>query len=250
MNWHETFAKGARAPTEIEESKALRVAEMVREALRQDARLKERNFDIVAVGSYRNNTNVRSASDADLAAVLRSAQWSELPEDGSLTREMLGFQSARYGLTDFRKDVGRALRDKFGASDVAPGKITLSLDETGGRLSADVTPYLLHRRYTGRKLSNGQWEYHEGIETRPEGEPGRSIVQWPEQHHASGVLKNKRTGRRYKRVVRILRLRGAHQTKPRMAYVLRRCDPSSAANGPRDRCRVRGGIDCARRISS
>jgi hypothetical protein len=178
---------------------------LVREAFRANAALKDRNFDVVAIGSCRNNTNVRAVSDVDLAVVLRSAIWYELPTDGSLTREMLEITDAKYTLAEFRNDVSRALRERFGARDFDPGKITLTVDESSARLGADVTPYLVYRRYTGRRLTDGSWESHAGIETRPADAPTRRIIQWPEQHYVSGVAKNDATGRRYKRVVRILK---------------------------------------------
>lgn len=177
---------------------------MVRESLREHAALKDRNFDIVAVGSYRNNTNIRSASDVDLAAVLRSAIYNDFPADGSITRESIGLGIATYELPQFRADISLALRERFGSSGVDPGKLTLTIDEGSARLGADVTPYLLHRRYR-RSVAQGAVQTYDGIETRPSNDPNRRIVQWPEQHYASGVTKNEATNRRYKRVVRILK---------------------------------------------
>jgi len=204
-DWHETFARWAKPPSETEESKAERAARMIRDTLRRSNALRGRDFDIVALGSYRNNTNVRSSSDVDLAAVLRSAQWSVLPSDGSLTRDALGLKDVDYGLVEFRRDLYAALRESLGAQDVAPGKIAVTVDESSARLAADLTPYLVHRRYTGQRITTGAWESHEGIETRPSDSPNRRIIQWPEQHYQRGAVKNEATNRRYKRVVRILK---------------------------------------------
>lgn len=205
INWHERFSRMARPASETEESKAERAGRMVREALRSSSALQLRDFDVVAFGSYRNNTNVRAGSDVDLAAVLRSAHWYDLPPGGALSREMLGLTDASYGLDAFRADVQRALHEQFGAADVAPGRIALTVDEGAARLVADVTPYLLHRRYTGNSATGHGWEYLEGIETRPTDAPSRRLIQWPEQHYKNGVEKNAGTNRRYKRVVRILK---------------------------------------------
>jgi hypothetical protein len=176
---------------------------MVREALGSHAALKGREFDVVVVGSYRNNTNVKSASDVDLAAVLRSAIYNDFPADGSVTRESVGLGTATYELPQFRADVSRALRDRFGSRDLEPGKLTLTIDEGSARLGADVTPYLGHRRY--RRTPDGRIQTHDGIETRPSNEPARRIVQWPDLHYTAGVAKNDATNRRYKRLVRILK---------------------------------------------
>lgn len=214
VNWHEALSMWAKPPSETEQSKAERAARMVREALRDATALQSRDFDIVAVGSYRNNTNVRAASDVDLAAVLRTSQWTDLPRDGSLTRDMLGLRDADYTLEGFRRDVSAALAQKFGSPDVEPGHIALTVDESSARLVADLTPYLVHRRYGGSRRADGAWEYLEGIETRPRKDPNRRLIQWPEQHYTNGVAKNDATSRRYKRIVRILKrarneLRGA-----------------------------------------
>src|SRR5579859_4181494 len=128
--WQEVFAQWSKPPSETEEAKAERAARMVRKALRSHPALRDRTFELVAVGSYRKNTNVRSSSDVDLAAVLRSAFYPDLPQDGSLTRAMLGLGGdVTYELPQFRADVSRGLRERFTSSEVAPGKLTLIVDE-------------------------------------------------------------------------------------------------------------------------
>jgi hypothetical protein len=155
---------------------------------------------------------------------------------------MLGLGDVSYGLEEFRRDLHAALRTSFGANEVAPGKIALTVDESSARLAADVTPYLMHRRYTGRRLPGGEWESHEGIETRSADAPGRRIIQWPDQHYDRGVAKNDATGRRYKRVVRILKcLRddiaesGASDARV-VARAIRSCFLEHAAYNAPDTC--------------
>jgi hypothetical protein len=140
----------------------------------------------------------------DLAAVLRSATYLGLPDDGSITRESLGLGVSTYELPQFRADISSALRERFGSSDVAPGKLTLTVDEGSARLGVDVTPYLGHRRYR-LAPGSGAIKTYDGIETRPSNEPNRRIIQWPEQHYAAGVAKNEATNHRFKRIVRILK---------------------------------------------
>jgi len=201
--WQEVFTQWSKPPSDTEEAKGERAARMVRDALRSHPALKDRDFELVAVGSYRNNTNVRSSSDVDLAAVLRSAIYNDFPDDGSITRESARLGIATYELPQFRADISRALREHFGSSDIAPGKVTLTVDEGKARLGADVTPYLGHRRY--RRAPGGAIQTSDGIETRPSNEPNRRIIQWPELHYAAGVAKNDATNHRYKRIVRILK---------------------------------------------
>lgn len=205
IDWHDTLRRWAKAPSETEEEKAARVARMVRDALTADAQLGRQQFQVVVVGSYRNNTNLRSASDMDLAAVLTSAQYSQYPPSGVPNRELLGLTDAQYGLTAFRTEVEAALRRKFGSSEVKSGRIAITVDDNSGRLNADVTPFVVHRRYTGTRDSTGRWVADEGIETRTLADPNKRLIQWPDQHYARGVAKNNATNRRYKRIVRILK---------------------------------------------
>ena len=72
-------------------------------------------------------------------------------------------------------------------------------------MPADATPFLLHRTYTGNRKPDGTWEYHEGVELRPIDNPARRIINWHEQHYTSGVERNRITGRRFKRIARIIK---------------------------------------------
>ena len=44
----------------------------------------------------------------------------------------------------------------------------------------------------------------EGVELRTDGGAKR-VINWPEQHKKNGIAKNNETGRRYKRMVRIMK---------------------------------------------
>ncbi len=204
-DWHSIFSTWAKPPSETEEEKASNAARMINEAIRKSPALSGKNFEVYASGSYRNNTNTRSESDIDVSVVLKDAWWSEFPADGSLTREMLGFSSATYGLDDFRNDVGRALAAVFGTSGVSAGDKAFNIHENSYRLVADAAVFLVHRRYSGKRDADGAWLYDSGVETRPRSDPNRRIINWHQHHYDSGVARNDATKRRYKRVVRILK---------------------------------------------
>jgi hypothetical protein len=203
-NWHETFGAWAKAPSETEEAKGKRAADMISAAVRASPALASRSFEVYASGSYRNNTNVRLDSDIDVALVLKSAFYYELAP--GLTTEMVGLTgTVTYGLNEFRKDVGEALVAKFGASGVTSGDKAFDVHENTVRLDADAAVFLGHRRYTGAKRPDGSWEYHLGVEMRPKSAPSRRIINWHQQHYDEGVGRNTATKRRYKRVARILK---------------------------------------------
>ncbi len=201
-DWHELFKSWAKAPSETEEEKGSRAASMINDAVRGTTYLAGRNFAVYPTGSYRNNTNIRLGSDVDVALVLRDSFFYHLPD--GWRAEDVGIVAATYHLSDFRRDLGLALGEKFGR-DVTPGNKTFDIAGNTYRLPADATPFLLHRHYTGRKNPDGSWHYIEGVETRPVNAPARSIVNWHQEHYDNGVAKNKATNRRFKRVARILK---------------------------------------------
>lgn len=211
MDWIETFKTWAKPPSETEEEKASRAARMINDAVRSTNILQGRNFTVYPTGSYRNNTNVRANSDVDIAIVLSDAFFWTIPEGMSAATFGLG-KSASYGLTHFRSDLHRALVAKYG-SDVKPGNKTFDITGNSGRLPADATPFLLHRRYTGRRTPSGDWEYLQGVETQPADGSGKRIINWHQEHYDRGVAKNTSTNRRYKRVARILKRMRAHMTE-------------------------------------
>lgn len=204
-DWHGIFSTWAKPPSETEEQKANNAARMINDALRASTALSTKDFEVTASGSYRNATNTRAESDIDIAVVLKQAWWSEYPADGSLTREMLGFSGATYGLNEFRDDVGRALVAKFGPSGVSAGDKAFNILENSYRLDADVAVFLGHRRYSGKRTPEGAWHFDLGAETRPRSDPSRRIINWHQRHYDEGVARNTATRRRYKRVVRILK---------------------------------------------
>jgi hypothetical protein len=211
-SWDETFKGWAEAISSTDEEKGQRARETIEEAIRSDPTLRSKAIHVQVTGSYRNNTNTRTSSDIDVAVVLRSTIFYELPADGSPTREMLGFTDSEYTFSPYRADVGAALRRHFDAKkgindevSVTSGDKAFDVHATSYRLDADVAPFMEHRRYTGKKTADGGWEYLIGVEMRSCSKPDQRIVNWPEQHHQEGEKKNEATARRFKRLVRILK---------------------------------------------
>ena len=172
--------------------------------------VKDRNVEVYATGSYANNTNVRLGSDIDVAIVLHDSMYYSLP-DGVSAADVGISGNTTYSFQEFRDDVGSALRVKFGAG-VRPENKTFAIRENSYRLDADATAFLEHRRYTGRD-SRGTWQWHEGVELRPRNAPNTRIQNWHRQHYKAGVAKNDVTGRRYKRVARILKNLSGHMAE-------------------------------------
>lgn len=202
-DWHELFKAWSKPPSDTEEAKATRSAGMINDAVRQTGILNARDFRVYATGSYRNNTNVKGGSDVDVALVLQSAFFYTLP--AGITASMVGLGPQPVAtLTQFRSEVHRALAQKFG-TDVKPRNKTFNIVGNSGRLPADATPFLLHRRYTGERGAGGSWLYLEGVETRPSSDSTKQVINWHQEHYDNGVARNTVTKRRFKRVARILK---------------------------------------------
>ena len=202
-DWHEDFKKWAKPPSETEEQRGSNAASMISDAVRGHPSLTGRSVTIYATGSFRNNTNIRSDSDIDVAVVLNDGFYYDLPS--GLTAAQLGFTTPlQYNLDHFRVDVGAALVAKFGRSGVIPGKKTFNITQNTYRLEADATVFLQYRRYTGARTAAGAWEYETGVALQPVG-GGTRVVNWHDDHYNHGVARNTATGRRFKRVVRILK---------------------------------------------
>ncbi len=203
-DWHEDFKRWAKPPSETEEQKASNAASMINDAIRASPALARRGVSVYATGSYRNNTNVRLGSDIDVAIVLNDGMFFDLPI--GLTAAQVGITvPLDYGLADFRSDVALALTAKFGHGGVKPGKKTFNITANSYRLEADATVFLQYRRYTGAKTAAGGWHYEQGVELRPADNPNARVINWHDDHYAHGIVRNDATGRRFKRVTRILK---------------------------------------------
>ena len=113
FDWSVTFARWSTPPSDTEEQKAERAARMIREALKEYEPLARRNVEVYPTGSFHNNTNVRSESDIDVAAVCHDSIFYDVP--AGWTAATAGISTpASYSFNQFRDDVQAALQRKFG----------------------------------------------------------------------------------------------------------------------------------------
>lgn len=193
--WEATFRRWARPLSDSEEAMADNAASVIRSALNAYAPLSNVNFEVYATGSYRNNTNVRGESDIDVATVCHEMFYYELPM-GTVASSFGLNTPAIYTFDHFRADVRAALVARFG-SGMTPGDKAFNVHENTYRLEADVTPFCEYRRYTGAGA------FDEGVKSVSRS--GQEFVNWHADHYAQGVRRNSNTGRRFKRLTRILK---------------------------------------------
>jgi hypothetical protein len=197
QQWENKFSSWAQSPSKTETERAQNAEQMVRNAIRASSALNARDVKVFPQGSYRNRTNIRRESDVDIGVLCYDTFFFDNPPE--TTRETLGIQPASYDYDQFKNDVGAALTSYFGSGAVTRGDKAFDIKETSHHVEADVAPFFEHRRY------DKSGKYISGVELRPtSGEPFR-IINWPEQHYQSGNVKNDRTKRRYRALVRILK---------------------------------------------
>ncbi|NOE32170.1 nucleotidyltransferase [Ruegeria sp. HKCCD7318] len=200
----------AQPPSKTQEERCKNAEDMIRKAIQASDALKSRDITVFLQGSYANNTNTARKSDVDVGVVCHESFFSSYPEGKS--RDDFGLADATYTFADFKKDVGEALTSYFRDGTVTRGNKAFDIKATSYHVEADVAPFLEHRRYH----TNGS--YIEGVELRPD--RGGRVINWPEQHKANGVSKNKVTGRRFKRMVRIVKSLNDLTEKPAPGFLI------------------------------
>jgi hypothetical protein len=196
-DWETIFNNWKNPPSDTEEQKCTNAEGMIRDAIRNDPNLSQKDIQIFGHGSYKNNTNVRLESDIDICVRLMDAFYFELPEGKN--RSNFGINNlSSYTYSEFKNDVEEALVNKFGNENVVRGNKAFDMNSNTYRVNADVVACFEHRRYTG----NG-YQYHSGIKFYANDET--PIINWPVQHYENGVQKNLDTSKRFKKVVRILK---------------------------------------------
>ncbi len=180
--------------------------ERIRNALQNDAALRNRNFEVFLQGSYRNSTNIRGDSDVDVVAMLTDTY---MPEYGALdayTRSVVEGRSssATYTLTDFRRDVANAVRRAFPMHNITEGGKSIKIPRTNNNIPADVVPCLEYRLYLPPQTLLGNAYHIDGIWLW-DVQRNHSVISFPKQSYDNGVAKHGRTNQWYKPTVRIFK---------------------------------------------
>ena len=202
MNLSENnFVSWSKGPGQTEADKCSNAETGVRKAIKADKRLAALDISVFAQGSYRTRTNVRLNSDVDICVRFNSAFFPDYPK--GTTGVTFGNVEGSLSFADFKDMVQKALEDHFGKAGVTRGNKAFDVHANTYRIEADVVPTFEHRRYTGKRYTDGSHHYLSGVAFNPDS--GRRIINWPEQTYNNGVARNTATGRKYKRVIRILK---------------------------------------------
>lgn len=205
--WNDRFAHWQRPASDTEEAQIARTTRMIRDAISGSV-----VADVFAKGSYKQNTNVRANSDMDICVrednIVTYSDWGERANNDELGLVYTpGGETNGQGFQRLRTDLDAALASQFGRGNVVMGNKAIAVHASQGtRIDADVVP--AHRLWNIWPRSHWLYgsvpRYHEGIVLWA-GPDGHMVINYPQQSYDNGVAKNNRTGRRYKKVVRILK---------------------------------------------
>ena len=179
-----------------EDHKITNAEQLVKEAIKDYWKFRNKSIEMFKQGSYANNTNVRLNSDIDINVHYTDAFYFKLPEGKK--REDYGLnQSVEYSYLEYKIDVEYALISKFGRDNVVRKNKCITVLGNTNRVKVDVVPTWIHRWY----LADGKCDVGVVLFS----DTGNEVVNYPKQHIQNGISKNDSTYRRYKKMVRIFK---------------------------------------------
>lgn len=194
-----TLVAWSKGPSKTESDRCDHSETAIRKAIRADHRLAGLDVSVFAQGSYKARTNIGRNSDVDICVRYNNEFFADYPS--GTTDATFGNRPGTMPFVEFKGMVHQALSNHFGTAAVTRGNKALKLRANSYRIEADVVPTFEHRRY--EVGSDRTHSYLSGVGFRTDA--GELIENWPQQNYDNGVHRNNRTGRKYKRVIRILK---------------------------------------------
>jgi len=196
--WEPMFVSWSKGPGDTEKTKCENAVKAIRKAIAAHPQLSQMGLAIDAHGSYPNRTNVAQESDADVYIRLPTTIFYDIP---------LNTTPADFGLTPpgisyaaYKVMVQEALVAHFGTAAVTPGNKAFDIHENTNRVDADAVAALGYHRYISAATPA---RFESGFSF--ESSDGKRIINYPDQVYKNGIDKHEATGKRYKKVVRILK---------------------------------------------
>ena len=198
-DWNQVFHNWAAGPSDTEEKKISNTLSKIRAAIHNDLKLKTKDLYVFVQGSYKNNVNVKIDSDIDVGVLCRNTLFIDSLDENLSKIINNKFSAATYKYSEFKNDLEYALANYFGRNSLSRGNKSFDIHENSSRVDADVVALIEYRRYINEN------DYIEGVTLYPDNSVPEKVINWPEQNYLNGIKKNNVTGRRFKRIVRILK---------------------------------------------
>lgn len=195
----ETLCSYCSAVSDTEQARIENAKSMIKSAINDSSEFQGLEYEIFEQGSYANNTNIKVESDIDICVMLTSTFFCNYP-DGK-TNSDYEHTSGTITYNDYKQRVVRALNKKF-VNDIKIGNKSINIRSNSYRVNADVVIAFQYRDYK-RLDSNNKDVYTEGIKFISSNND--IIVNYPKEHIKNGISKNKLTGLKYKKLVKIFK---------------------------------------------
>lgn len=206
MSWEDKFVSWGKPPSKTEKERMENAEAAVRKAIAADSVLSKMDLTIFPQGSYKARTNIAQDSDVDICVRLNSTFFPHYP--AGKTKEDYGNVDGSISFSRYKGLIHEALESYFGSKNVTRGNKAFDIHSNSYRVDADVVPTFAYKHYDG----NGREDYVKPLGVGFDPDKGKRIINWPQQSYDNGVQKQKDTGLRYKKIIRILkRLRNEMQ---------------------------------------
>ncbi len=186
----------AKPASKAEDTRMKNSRNAVISALQTHTPLEDSKIKIIDKGSSHNNTNVKLQADVDLSLVQEDVFFYELPTGYS--KEHFDIIDSQKNFNSYKDSIVNAIYNFFENHEVDNSKDKCTrVKENLNRVDIDVVPVWRYRLYQPNK------SYHEGIAFYSDSNV--LVINFPEQHTENGKEKNNNTGKKYKKIVRILK---------------------------------------------
>jgi hypothetical protein len=108
---------------------AKKTVDRIKNVLKADEVLKNRDFDLYLQGSYKNATNIRGNSDVDVVVQLNETFGMDLTRLDEEEKRLLhqAYPSPTYQWREFRGHVLNALRESYGNENIIEGNKSIKI---------------------------------------------------------------------------------------------------------------------------
>ena len=209
--WEQKLQRWSVGPGKTEEEKMQHAVTAIRAAIDGSAILAPHDIEVLGTGSFKNRTHIPTESDVDVAVIYKDAFFSHwdfadpnAASDDTVVqalRREAGVSPSTYHYREYKDDVEAALVTHFGRAAVKRGDKAFDIRENTYRIESDCIAVFERRQW--RRNSAGVLVYTTGVQFISDA--GAKIHNYPRQQFEKGEAKHVRTGRRYKKMVRIIK---------------------------------------------
>jgi len=168
--------------------------------------LKQKNMSKFSEQTYNHWKRPASQSEeqriSNAISMIKDSIRNSMDFPDNMTLQDYGFAPGTNGFDVFRRDVYRALTNKFRVENIKSGNKSIKISSNSYRVDADVVPAFQYRNY---RCINSMYPNRFVEGTKFYSSNGQEVINYPKVHVKNGRTKNNDTQRRYKRLARILK---------------------------------------------